>query len=147
MVCASIGGFRPFTSIPSTVTITKDCAGRYFVSLCLDEKVDALPKTGQSVGIDLGINCLATLSNGERLANPRHLGTKLAKLAKLQRTLARRRKGSGRWRRQRLKVARLHVRIADSRKDNLAKLTTDLVRRFDLISIEDLDVREMMRHP
>jgi len=96
------------------------------------------------VGIDFGIDRLATLSNGERVANPRHLRKMLAKLAKLQRTLARRCKGSGRWRRRRLKVARLHARIADSRTDFLAKLTTDLVRRFDLIGIEDLDVRGMM---
>ncbi len=135
---------RPLASEPSTVTITKDCAGRYFVSLCLDQSVDPLPKTGLSVGIDLGINRLATLSNGEHLANPRPLDGKLAKLARLQRTLARRNKGSGRWLRQRLKVARLHARIADSRRDLLAKLTTGLVRRFDVISIEDLNVRGMM---
>jgi putative transposase len=136
---------RQFASEPSTVTITKDCSGRYFATLCLDETVDAPPKTGGSVGIDLGINRLATLSNGEHLANPRYLSRKLAKLARLQRTLARRRKVSGRWQRQRLRVARLHARIADSRKDFLAKLTTDLVRRFDKISIEDLDVSAMMR--
>ena len=135
---------RQFASIPSTVTITKDCAGRYFVTLCLDENVAALPKTGLRVGIDLGIDRLATLSNGERVANPLHMKRKLAKLAKLQRTLARRSKGSGRWHRQRLKVARLHAQIADSRRDFLAKLTTDLVRRFDGIGIEDLSVRGMM---
>jgi putative transposase len=135
---------RQFASAPSTVTITKDRAGRYFASLCLDEKVDVLPKTGLSVGIDLGINRLATLSNGESLANPRHLGGKLVRLARLQRTLSRRTKGSGRWRRQRLRVARLHARIADSRRDHLAKLTSDLVRRFDVICIEDLHVRSMM---
>ena len=135
---------RQFASAPSTVTITKDCAGRYFASLCLDETVEALPRTGASVGIDLGINRLATLSNGERLANPRHLGERLDKLARLQRILSRRTKGSGRWRRQRLRVARLHARIADGRRDHLAKLTTDLVRRFDTICIEDLDVRGMM---
>ncbi len=135
---------RQFASTPSTVTITKDCAGRYFVTLCLDETVAALPGTGLRVGIDLGTNRLATYSNGERVANPLHLQRKLAKLAKLQRTLARRCKGSGRWHRQRLKVARLHARIADSRREFLAKLTTDLIRRFDDISIEDLDVRGMM---
>jgi putative transposase len=135
---------RQFTRAPSTVTITKDCAGRYFASLCLDETVKALPKTGASVGIDLGINRLATLSNGERMANAQHLGGKLAKLARLQRILARRQRGSGRWRRQRLRVARLHAKIADSRRDHLAKLTTSLVRRFDVICIEDLDVRGMM---
>ena len=124
----------------------KDCAGRYFVSLCLDETVDAYPKTGKQVGIDLGIKHLATLSTGERIANPRHMAGKLAKLAKLQRTLARRKKGSSRWQRQRLKVARLHSRVANSRRDSLAKLTTDLVRRFDVISVEDLGVRSMTQN-
>src|ERR1035437_4503902 len=71
---------RQFASTLSTVTITKDYAGRYFASLCLDESVEAFPRTGASVGIDLGINRLATLSNGERVANPRHLGKKLARL-------------------------------------------------------------------
>ena len=135
---------RDFRSTPSTVTITKDCAGRYFVSLCLEEKVEPLPKTGQSVGIDVGVSALATLSTGEKIANPKHLSRKLDRLARLQRVLARRRKGSGRWERQRLKVARLQAHVADSRRDHLAKVTTDLVRRFDVLCIEDLNVRGMM---
>jgi putative transposase len=73
-----------------------------------------------------------------------HLGTRLNRLARLQRTLSRRQKGSGHWLRQRLRVARLQARIADCRKDHLAKLTTDIVRRFDLICIEDLDVKGML---
>jgi putative transposase len=135
---------RRFTSEPSTVTITKDCAGRYFVTLCLDETVAPLPRTGEDVGIDLGTEDLATLSTGEVVSNPKHLDRCLADLAKLQRTLARRKKGSGRWNRQRLKVARLQAHIADSRRDFLAKRTTDIVRRYDLSCIEDLDVSGMM---
>jgi putative transposase len=135
---------RQFTSEPSTVTIAKDCAGRYFATLCLDETVAPLPEQGEDAGIDLGTEDLATLSTGEVVANPRYLYRSLAYLAKLQRTLARRKKDSGRWHRQRTKVARLHAHIADSRRDLLAKLTTDFVRRFDLICIEDLDVKGMM---
>ena len=135
---------RQFASEPSTVTITKDRAGRYFATLCLDETVAPLPSTGEDVGIDLGTEDLATLSTGEVVSNPKHLDRSLAHLARLQRTLARRKKGSGRWHRQRLKVARLHAHIADSRRDLLAKLTTDCVRRFDLNCIEDLDVTGMM---
>jgi putative transposase len=135
---------RQFTSEPSTVTITKDCAGLYFATLCLDETVAPLPEQGDDVGIDLGTEDLATLSTGEVVANPKHLYRNLARLAKLQRTLARRKNGSGRWHRQRIKVARLHAHIADSRRDLLAKLTTDFVRRFDLICIEDLDIKGMM---
>src|ERR1017187_7975885 len=135
---------RQFASTPSTVTIIKDCAGQYFACLCLDETVETLPKTGASVGIDLGVSRLATLSTGEQVANPQHLKTRLNRLARLQRTLSRRQKGSGRWLRQRHRVARLHTRIADCRKGHLAKLTTGLVRRFDVICIEDLDVKGML---
>jgi putative transposase len=135
---------RQFASEPSTVTITKNCAGQYLVTLCLDEHVEALPKTGQSVGIDLGITHMATLSNGERIANPRFLATKLTKLRRHQRTFSRRRKGSGRWHRQRLKIAKLHGQIANCRKDHLAKVTTSLVRRFDVLCLENLGVRDMM---
>lgn len=136
---------RGFTSMPTTVTITKDCAGRYFVSLCLDEPAkDALPKTGNKVGIDLGISRLATLSNGERIANPRHTVKNAAKLCRLQRVLSRRIIGSNRWRLQKIKVARHHAHIADSRKDYMDKLTTDLVRRFDVLAIEDLNVLGMI---
>jgi putative transposase len=135
---------RQFASEPSTVTITKNCAGQYFVTLCLDENVEALPRTGQSAGIDLCINRMATLSNGELVANPRHLERRLGKMRSLQRSLSRRTKGSGRWRRQKLEVARLHVRIANCRRDHLDKLTTSLVRRFDVLCIEDLNVRAML---
>ena len=138
---------REFTSLPTTVTITKDRSGRYFVSLCLDEPAKlALPKTGKQVGIDLGISRLATLSNGTRIANPRHTMRHARKLTRLQRVLSRRVKGSNRWRRQKLKVAKHQAHIADSRKDCLGKLTTNLVRQFDVLAIEDLNVRGMVRN-
>lgn len=136
---------RCFESSPTTVTIIKDSAGRYFVSLCLDEVIKELPKTGQSVGIDLGINRLATFSNGEHIANPQHTAKNATKLKKLQRVMARRVKGSNRRTVARSKVARLHAHIANARKDRLDKLSIDLVRRFDVIAIEDLDVRGMMQ--
>jgi len=138
---------REFTSMPTTVTIIKDCAGKYFVTFWLDEPAKvALSKTGEQVGIDLGISRLATLSNGERIANPRHTSAHAVKLARLSRVLSRRKKGSKRWQCQKIRVARLHAHIADSRKDVLDKLTTDLVRRFDVIAIEDLNVRGMVRN-
>jgi putative transposase len=138
---------REFTSSPTTVTITKDRSGRYFVSLCLDEPAKlVLPKTGKQVGIDLGISRLATLSDGTRIANPRHTMRHARKLARLQRVLSRRVKGSGRWNRQRPRVTRHQAHIADSRKDCLDKLTIDLVRRFDVLAIEDLNVRGMVRN-
>jgi putative transposase len=137
---------RVFKSDPTTATITKDCAGRYFVTLVLDETLEALPKTGLSVGVDLGINRLATLSNGERIHNPKHTRKHEKRLAKAQRILSRRKKGSGRWKAQKLKVARIQAHIADSRADHLNKVTTDLVRRFDVICVEDLNVRGMVKN-
>lgn len=137
---------RPFQSAPTTATITKLPDGRYFVTLCLDEEFETLPKTGEGIGLDLGINRLATLSNGERVANPRYTAKYAKRLARAQRLLARKQKGSKRRDKQRLKVARLHAKIADCRKDVLHKFTTDTVRRFDLICIEDLNVRGMVRN-
>lgn len=137
---------RSFVSGPTTVTITKSPSGRYFVTFVLDETKEKLPKTGQGVGIDLGINRLATLSNGEHIPNPKHLNRYQRKLARAQRVLSRRKKGSGRYNRQKVKVARIHEQIADSRLDHLHKFTTDLVRRFDVICVEDLNVRGMVRN-
>ena len=137
---------RKFASSPTTVTITKSTAGRYYVTLVLDEKIEHLPKTHASVGIDLGVNRLATLSNGERIPNLKHLQSKLKKLAHAQRIMARRKKGSGRRERARIAVAKIQEAIADSRNDYLQKVTTDLVRRFDTIAIEDLNVRGMVKN-
>ena len=137
---------RAFQSAPTTATITKSPDGRYFVTLCLEESFNELPKTGESIGVDLGINRLATLSNGERIANPKHSNRRRKELAHQQRHLARKTKGSNRWEKQRVKVARVHARIADTREDYLHKVTTDLVRRFDLICVEDLNVRGMVKN-
>ena len=141
---------RSFKSDPTTVTIIKTPNGRYFASLCLDETPKPIAKTKEAVGIDLGINRLATLSNGERIANPQFFRRKEKRLAKAQRILSRRigsKKGqrrSGRWFRQSLKVNRINASIADARKDHLNKVTTGLIRRFDMIYLEDLNIRGMM---
>ena len=147
---AKIGALRVvwscvITGTPSTVTITKDCAGRYFVTLTLDEGFDALPETGKSVGVDLGITSAATFSDGRKIENPHFLKRALGKLAKAQRVLARKTKRSGRWNRQKLKVAKIHAHVADARKDFLNKLTTGIVREFDVIAIEDLNVKGMAK--
>lgn len=137
---------RDFKSAPTTVTITKDCAGRYFVVLVLDETVGKLPRTGQAVGLDLGICRMATLSNGERIANPKYLSRRAKQLARAQRVLVRRKVGSKRREKQRLRVARIQAKIADCRSDHLHKITTALVRRFDVIVMEDLNLRGMIRN-
>lgn len=137
---------RKFQSEPTTVTITKRPSGRYFVTLVLDEQFSKIEPTGKTVGVDLGINRLATTSDNERIANPKHTSKNQARLAKAQRVLSRRTKGSGRWNRQRIRVARIHEHIGNARKDHLDKVTTDLVRRYDRISIEDLNVRGMVKN-
>ena len=137
---------RPFTSKPTTVTVSKTASGRYYASLVLDETPVTFAKTGETIGVDLGINRLATLSNGERIPNLRFTRTYETKLAKAQRILSRRTKGSGRWNRQRLRVARIHEKLSNARIDHLNKVTTELVRRFDVIAVEDLNVRGMVRN-
>ncbi|MFF1962373.1 RNA-guided endonuclease InsQ/TnpB family protein [Streptomyces sp. NPDC058232] len=138
----------PTGAKPSTVTVSQDSAGRWFVSmLCDDLTVKPLSATDAAVGVDVGLNHLLTLSTGEKIANPRHERRDRARLAKAQRALARKAKGDGANRRKaRLKVAKIHARIADRRRDGLHKLTTRLVRENQTIVIEDLTVRNMVRN-
>lgn len=133
---------------PSTVTVSQDAAGRWFVSLlCEDPSVSPLPASGQAVGIDVGLEHLLTLSTGEKIANPRHGRKDRARLAKAQRKLSRKAKGDGANRaKARRKVARIHARIADRRRDHLHKLTSRLVRENQTLVIEDLTVRNMVKN-
>ncbi|GGP78775.1 transposase [Streptosporangium pseudovulgare] len=131
---------------PSTVTVSKDTAGRWFVSLLVEEKVSPLPPVAASVGIDAGLNHLLTLSTGEKIANPRHERRDRRKLAKAQRALSRKATGSANRARAKLKVARVHARITDRRRDFLHKLTTRLVRENQTVVIEDLTVRTMVKN-
>ncbi|MCX4616039.1 transposase [Streptomyces mirabilis] len=131
---------------PSTVTVSQDAAGRWFVSmLCDDPGVKPLPARGNAVGIDAGLGHLLTLSTGEKIANPRHERRDRAALAREQRRLAKKEKGSANRARARLKVAKIHARIADRRRDTLHKITTRLVRENQMIVIEDLTVRNMVK--
>lgn len=132
-------------SIPTTVTVAKDASGRYFVTLTLEETKEQLPKTGKAVGIDLGVNTLAVMSDSSTVENPRWSNIHKEKLAKLQHILSRRVNGSGRYKRLRTKVASLHAHMADARKDFLNKLTTNIVRKYDIIAIEDLNVRGLLK--
>ncbi|MFF4519283.1 RNA-guided endonuclease InsQ/TnpB family protein [Streptomyces mirabilis] len=138
----------PEGTSPSTVTVSQDAAGRWFVSLlCEDPSVKPLPATGQAVGVDVGLDHLLTLSTGEKIANPRHERRDRTRLAKAQRNLARKARGDGANRRKaRLKVAKIHARIADRRRDTLHKLTTRLVRENQTVVIEDLTVRNMVKN-
>jgi len=131
---------------PSTVTVSRDTAGRWFVSLLCECPVDPLPPCGAVVGIDAGITSLLTLSTGEKVVNPRHEQRDRARLALAQRRLSRKAKGSANRAKARVKVARVHARIADRRRDHLHKLTTRLVRENQTVVIEDLRVANMVRN-
>jgi putative transposase len=138
---------------PSTVTVSRDSAGRWFVSmLCEDPGIKALPAAPNPVvGIDAGITNLLTLSRGEKIANPKHETRERAALARAQRQLARKEKGSANRDKARLNVARVHARITDRRRDHLHKLTTRLVREnqtivIQTIVIENLAVRNLLKN-
>ncbi|MFU8872089.1 RNA-guided endonuclease InsQ/TnpB family protein [Micromonospora sp. SL4-19] len=132
---------------PSTVTVSRDAAGRWFVSLLVeDPTVKALPSVDTAVGADVGITSLVTLSTGEKITNPRHERADRRKLAHAQRELSRKAKDSRNRAKARLKVARIHARIADRRRDLLHKLSTRLVRENQTVVIEDLSVRTMLRN-
>jgi len=129
---------------PSTVTVSRDSAGRWFVSLlCEDPGVTPLPATDAAVGIDVGLDHLLVLSTGEKITNPRHERRDRMALAKAQRSLCRKQKGSSNRDKTRVKVARIHARIADRRTDFLHKITTRLVRETQTLVIEDLAVSNM----
>ncbi|MET7662041.1 RNA-guided endonuclease TnpB family protein [Streptomyces sp. NPDC005349] len=138
----------PEGASPSTVTVSQDSAGRWFVSmLCEDPAVKPLPATDTAIGIDAGLDHLLTLSTGEKIANPRHERRDRARLGLAQRRLAKKAKGDGTNRaKARRKVAKIHARIADRRRDHLHKLTTRLVRENQTLVIEDLTVRNMVKN-
>lgn len=131
---------------PSTVTVSCDPAGRWFVSLLVEETISPLPPTSDAVGLDVGLNHLVTLSTGEKVSNPRHERRHRRRLARAQAALSRKVKGSANRAKARLRVARIHARIADRRRDMLHKLSTRLVRENQALAIEDLDIRNMVQN-
>jgi putative transposase len=126
--------------------VSRDAAGRWFVSLLCEDTVTPAAPTANAVGLDAGITSLVTLSTGEKIANPRHERRDRTRLAKAQRELSRKAKGSANRAKARRKVARVHARITDRRRDHLHKLTTRLVRENQTIVIEDLTVRNLLKN-
>jgi len=133
----------PEGAAPSTVTVSQDVAGRWFVSMLCDDRIESAPACG-TVGVDAGLDYLLTLSTGEKIINPRHERVDRTRLVRAQRELSRKEKGSNNQTKARLKVARVHARIADRRRDLWHKVTTRLVRDNQTIVIEDLTVRNMV---
>ena len=131
---------------PSSVTVSRNARGQYHISILVEETITDLPPTGSQVGVDVGITSLVALSTGEKITNPRHEKRDRKVLARAQRVLARKKKGSANRAKAKHRVARIHGRIADRRRDHLHKLSTRLVREYDTIAIEDLTVRNMVRN-
>lgn len=137
---------RPLPSAPSSATIIKDAADRYFLSFVVEILPTPLPNNNQSIGIDLGIIDFATFDNGEKVKAPKPLKKRLKRLRKTQQKLARKQKGSKRREVARKKVALLHAKIADTRIDFLHKLSTKVIRENQTIALEDLNVSGMVTH-
>lgn len=130
-----------------SATVSRNPSGKYFVSLCCtDVEMEALPSTGAAVGLDMGIKSFAVTSDGMEYPNHKYLAKSEKKLARLQRQLSRKSKGSSRREKARVQVARLHEHIANQRRDILHKLSTDLVRQNDVIYMEDLAPKNMVKN-
>ena len=129
------------------VTITKTPSGKYFASICAEEEyITPIKKSGKSVGVDMGLKDLLVTSEGERFKNNRYTKKYERRLATAQRHLSRKKKGSRGYENQRLKVARLYEKISNSRADYIHKCSISLIRRYDIICIEDLNVKGMVRN-
>jgi putative transposase len=147
---AKIGDLKPIwsrelRSEPSSVTVIKDCANRYFFSFVVEVQPIRLNAKNQSIGIDLGIKTFAAMSNGEKVHSPVYANID-RQIRKLQKKLARQQKGSNRRNITKIKIAKLHNQIADTRKDFLHKLSTKVVRENQTIVLEDLNVSGMVKN-
>jgi putative transposase len=131
---------------PSTITVTLEASGRFHVSLLVDTTVQPLPKSDKSIGLDVGITSLIATSNGDKIVNPKHFKRLRSKLRRVQKSLSRKQKGSNNRQKQRQKVAKVHAKITDSRKDFLHKLTTQLVRENQTVVVEDLAIKNMVKN-
>ena len=138
---------RELPSAPSTLTLTKDSAGRYFVSCLCEFTPTVLSVTPNTLGIDLGIKDLFATDRGEKTGNPRHTGKYAAQLARYQRRLARKVLGSKNRAKAKCKVARIHAKISDGRMDNLHKLSRRLINDNQAICVESLKVKNLIRNP
>ena len=137
---------RKIKGLIKKATISKTPTGKYFVSILTELDYQPVSKTNQSIGIDLGIKDFLVLSNGTKIKNHRFLKHYEKILTENQKYLSRKTKGSNRYEKQRLKVARIYEKITNSRMDLIHKTTTSLVKKFDTIYLEDLNVKGMMKN-
>lgn len=138
---------RGLKGIIKSATISKSTTGKYYISiLCVVEKTNAHKKTGKSIGIDLGLKDFIITSEGQRYCNPKFIKKYEVKLARKQRILSRKEKGSKGRDKARLSVAKVHEKITNSRNDMQHKVSSKLVKDYDLIAIEDLNVKGMIKN-
>jgi putative transposase len=138
---------QPLPAAPTTVTVSKDQAGRYFVSCLCEFEPTLLPVTDKKAGIDVGIKDLFVTSDGFKSGNPRYTAQHAAKLAKYQRRLAKKKFGSKNRLKAKRNVARVHAKISDCRSDNLHKLSRRLINENQVICAENLAVKNMIKNP
>jgi putative transposase len=136
---------RDLPSEASSVTVSVDSTGRYHASFVVEVPDQPLPASARQVGIDLGLSHFAVLSDGRKVDNPRHARKAAAKLARAQKELARRQRGSANREKARRKVARMHARVRDTRRDWLHKLSTTIIRENQAVYVEDLAVSGLAR--
>ena len=136
---------RRLPSEPSSVTVVKDAAGRYFASFGIEAGEEPLPETAAEVGIDLGLTHFAVLSDGRKIDNPRFLRRAERRLRKAQKALSRKAKGSNNRKKAVARVARAHARVADARRDFAHKLSTQIIRENQAVMVENLAVKGLAR--
>jgi putative transposase len=136
---------RELPSAPSSVTVIRDAAGRFFASFVIETEPEPLPETGTECGIDLGLGHFAVLDDGTKVAAPRFLRRAEKKLRKAQKALSRKEKGSKNREKARVKVARAHAKVADARRDFHHKLSTTVIRENQAVYVEDLAVKGLAR--
>ena len=137
---------RPILGEIKSATFSRTPTNKYFVSILMEVPKKSKEKTGRSVGIDLGITEFIVTSDGEKVKNPNFNRSLKQKLSKAQKHLSRKTKGSNRYKRQRKKVARIHEKITNSRTDFQHKLSTRLINEYDMISLEDLSIKNMIKN-
>ena len=134
---------RKFKGVIKTVTVSKECDNTYYVSILVEENIETKSKTNKSVGIDLGIKSYIVDSDSNKINNPKYLSKSLVRLEVEQRKLSHMKKDSKNRDKQRIKVARLHHHIRNQRNDFLHKLSSKYINENQVISLEDLDIKQM----
>jgi putative transposase len=129
-----------------SATIRRNPSAKYFVSLLVETEVEEFPKTNSACGVDVGLKDFAIVSDGKIYSNPKFFRTLEQKLAKAQRIMSRRTKGGTNWNKQRTKVARIHEKITNARKDYLDKISTEIIKSHDVIGIENLSISNMLKN-